>query len=86
MGCAALCHPAFCRFRPFFGRFRQKPAFLCQLFYTTDKPDGCINQNKELLESDKELDEETLDKLIKDYNDIEKWAEDVKEELGISGN
>ena len=42
-----------------------------------------LNQHKELLEGDTELDEEQLNEMIAWYGTVDEWVTDVKAELGI---
>ena len=42
-----------------------------------------LNQHKELLESDTEIDEEQLNEMIAWYGTVDEWVADVKAELGI---
>ena len=42
-----------------------------------------LNQHKELLESDTELDEEQLNEMIAWYGTVDEWVAAAKEELGI---
>ena len=42
-----------------------------------------LNQHKELLESDTELDEEQLNEMIAWYGTVDEWVTDVKAELGL---
>lgn len=41
-----------------------------------------LNQHKELLEGDTEIDEEKLNEMIEWYGTVEQWAEDIKVGLG----
>ena len=42
-----------------------------------------LNQQKELLESDTEIDEEQLNEMIAWYGTVDEWVAAAKEELGI---
>lgn len=42
-----------------------------------------LNQHKELLESDTEIDEEQLNEMIAWYGTVDEWVAAAKEELGI---
>ena len=42
-----------------------------------------LQQHKELLEGDTEIEEDKLNEMIEWYGTVEEWASDVKAELGI---
>lgn len=42
-----------------------------------------LQQHKELLEEDTEIEEDKLNEMIEWYGTVEEWVSDVKAELGI---
>lgn len=50
-----------------------------EAFDTMNEMSELLRQHKELLESDEEIEEDTLNEMIEWYGTVEKWVADVKE-------